>query len=81
MGKGKDIIKNQVLEDVRSSLFEDEEDYQLDHTYLQFESKFDRYKTLPLDGYINKIRPYFKQLINNFIDTNCTWKKGEKRDM
>ena len=59
LGKGNDIIKNEVLENVKSSTFEDEEDYQLttsrgafDHTYLQSESNVDRSITL------NKIRPF-----------------------
>lgn len=70
LGKGNDIIKNEVLENVKSSTFEDEEDYQLttsrgafDHTYLQSESNVDRSITLILHGYINKIRPYLKHKI------------------
>ena len=42
------------------------------NNYIEYESKGDRNKTLSVEEYLNKIRPYFKD-INN-LKISDTWK-------
>ena len=41
--------------------------------YIEYESKGDRNKTLSAEEYLNKIRPYLKDTINN-LKTSDSWK-------
>ena len=40
-------------------------------TYVEYESNDDRNKTLPVEEYLNKIRPYLRDIKNNLISD--TW--------
>ena len=35
------------------------------NNYIEYESNGDRNKSLSVEGYLNKIRPYLKDIINN----------------
>ena len=39
---------------------------------FEYESKIDRNETISVEKYINKIRPYLKNIINN-LKTSDTW--------
>ena len=42
------------------------------NNYFEYESNGDRNKALSVEEYLNKVRPYLKDIINNF--KNCeTW--------
>ena len=38
--------------------------------YLELKRNIDGYKNLPLAGKLNENLPYFKELLNTFIDSN-----------
>ena len=41
--------------------------------YIEYESNGDRNKALSVEEFLNKIRPYLKDIINNLKKSN-TWK-------
>ena len=43
------------------------------NNYVQYESKSNRNKTLSIEEYFNKIKPYLKDIINN-LKISDTWK-------
>ena len=43
------------------------------NNYIEYESNDDRNKTLSVEKYLNKIRPYLKDIINN-LKKSETWK-------
>ena len=43
------------------------------NNYIEYESIVDRNKTLSIEEYLNKIRPYLKNIINN-LKKSDTWK-------
>ena len=43
------------------------------NNYIEYESSDDRNKVLSVEEYLNKIRPYLKDIINNFQKFD-TWK-------
>ena len=43
------------------------------NNYIEYESDGDRNKTLSVEEYLNKIRPYLEDIINNFKKSD-TWK-------
>ena len=43
------------------------------NNYIEYESNGDRNKTLSVEEYLNKIRPYLKDIINN-LKKSDTWK-------
>ena len=62
--------------------FEDEEEscyqtvrvtYFWSNNYIEYEGNDDENKTLSVEEYLNKIRPYFKDIINNLRKPD-TWK-------
>ena len=66
-------IKDRIIRDIRN-LFENEEEENyckvvrlsnLSSNYIEYESKGDRNKTLSTGEYLNKIKPYLKDIINN----------------
>ena len=75
-------IKDRILRDTKN-LFEHEEDENYykpvrvsnfwSNNYIEYESNGDRNKTLSLEEYLNKIRPYLKHIINN-LKKSDTWK-------
>ena len=72
--KENKAIKNRILRNI-ISLFENEEEEHyykpvrvsifLSNNYIEYESKDDRYKTLSVEKYLNKIRACLKDIINN----------------
>ena len=71
--KENKAIKGIILRDMRN-IFENEEEnyYKLvrvsffgANIYIEYKSNSDRNKTLSVEKYLNKIRPYFKDIINN----------------
>ena len=75
-------IKDRLLGDI-NNLFEhkDEENHYKpvrvrnfwSNNYIEYESNSDRNKTLPVEEYLNRIRPYLKDIINN-LKKSDTWK-------
>ena len=76
-------MKDRILTDIRN-LFEHEEEEEnyykpvrvciiSSNHYIEYESKGDRNKTLSVEKYLNKIRPYLKDIINN-LKKSDTWK-------
>ena len=43
------------------------------NNYIEYESNGDRTKTLSVEEYLNKLRPYLKDIINNLKKCD-TWK-------
>ena len=75
-------IKDKVLWDINNlSEHEEEENYYKpvrvsnfwSKNYTEYESNSDRNKALSVEEYLNKIRPYLKDIINNLKKSN-TWK-------
>ena len=76
-------IKNRILRDIKN-LFElaeeEESSYKSvgvsnfwSNNYIEYEINGDRSQTLSVEEYLNKIRPYLKDIINNLESFN-TWK-------
>ena len=75
-------IKYRILTDIKN-LFEHEEEENYykpvrvsnfwSNNYIEYESNGDRNKTLSVEEYLNKIRPYLKDIINN-LKKSDTWK-------
>ena len=71
--KQNKAIKNRIISDIRNLFEHEEEDYykpvRVDNfwsnNYIEYESEGDRNKILSVEEYINKIRPYLKDMINN----------------
>ena len=75
------VIKNIILRDIRN-LFEHEEEENYykpvrvsnfwSNNYIEYDCTGDRNKTLLLEEYLNKIRLYLKDIINNLkISDTC----------
>ena len=76
-------IKDRVLRNIKN-LFEHEKEEENYHkpvrvsnfwsnTYIECKSNGDRNKTLSVEEYPNKVRPYLKDIINN-LKKSDTWK-------
>ena len=67
-------IKDRILSDIKNLFEQQEENYYKpvrvnnfwSNNYIEYESDSDRNKTLSVEEYINKIRPYLKDIINKF---------------
>ena len=78
-GKERKAIIDRIIRDKRN-LFEYEEDYYKpvrignfwSNNHIKYKSKGNS-KTLSFEEYLNKIRPYLKDIINNFKKSD-TWK-------
>ena len=74
------IIKYRLIRDIRT-LFEEEENYYKpkslsifwNNKYIEYESNGDRNKSLSLEEYLNKIKPYLRDIIIDLQESN-TWK-------
>ena len=76
------LIKDRILRDIKD-LFEHEEEENYykpvrvrifcTNSYIEYEINGDRNKTLSAEEYFNKIRPHFKDIINN-LKKSDTWK-------
>ena len=71
--KKKQIIKDIILRDIKNLLEHDKEEncYKpvriskfWSNNYIEYESNSDRNKTLSVEKYLNKIRPYLNNIIN-----------------
>ena len=76
------IIEGKIIWDIKNlSEHEEEENYWKpvrvsnfwSNNYLEYERSGDRNKTLPVEEYFDKIRPYLKDIINNSKNSE-TWK-------
>ena len=72
------VNKNKIIRDIRS-LFESDEDpiYLLWTKYIGYEREGDKTKTLSIETYLNKIKHYLSNKINNLkshIKQKWKWK-------
>ena len=51
-----------------------------DNNYIEYESNIDRNKTLLVEEYSSKIRPYLKNIINN-LKKSDTWKFNSQQQI
>ena len=71
--KQNKAIKNRIINDIRNLFEHEQEDYYKpvkvgnfwSNNYIEYESKGDRNKIVSVEEYLNKIRPYLKDMINN----------------
>ena len=76
--KENEAIKNRII---RNLLQYEEEDYYKpvrvsnfwSNNYIEYEINSDRNKTLSVEEYLNIVRPYLKDIINN-LEKSDTWK-------
>ena len=81
MKKENKAIKNRIIRDITNLFEHEEEDYYKpvrvgnfwSKHHIECESICDRNKTLSVQKYINKIRTYLKDIIND-IKKSDTWK-------
>ena len=74
------LIKDRIIRDI-TTLPEQEEDYYQpegvnnlwNNNYIEYESNGDKFRYLSLDEYLNKIEPYFRNMIIE-IRNSDTWK-------
>ena len=79
--KDSNAIENKIIRDTRHLLEHKEESYYKplrvsnfwSNNYIEYESRRDGNKILPVKEYLNKIRPYLKDIINN-LKKSDTWK-------
>ena len=81
MDRKDNTIKDEVLKDIRR-LFESDEDHyckpirtsnDFSSNFIKHESNSDKNKSLSLKEYLNKIRPYLSNMIND-LKTQGEWK-------
>ena len=71
--KESKAVKDRILRDIKSLFEHEEENYNKpvrvnnfwSNNYIEHESNSDRNKTLSVEEYLNKIRPYLKDIIND----------------
>ena len=81
MGKENQTIKDRIIRDISNIFEHKEENYYKSvrvgnfwsNNYIEYESNGDRNKTLSIEEYLTKIRPYLKDIINN-LKKSDTWK-------
>ena len=80
--KETEAIKDRILRDFKNFFeHEEAENYYKpvrlsnfwSNNYIEYKSNGDRNKTLSVEEYLNKIRPYLKDIINN-LKKSDTWK-------
>ena len=75
------LIKDRVFTGIKNLFGHEEENYYKpliindfwSISYIEYESNSDRNKTLLVEEYLNKIRPYLKDIMNN-LKKSGTWK-------
>ena len=78
--KNKEKTKDRIIRDIRA-LFEQEENYYepkrvssfWNNIYIKYENNGDKNSNLSLDKYLNKIKPYLRNIII-YIQYSDTWK-------
>ena len=81
--KENPVIKNRILSDIRNLFQHEGKDYCkparvgnfCSNNYIEYEGKDNRNKTLSVEEYLNKVRLYLKDIINN-IKKSETWKSN-----
>ena len=76
--KDSKAIKDRILRDIKNLFEHEEENYYKpvrannfwSNNYIEYESNSDRNKTLSVEEYLNKIRPYLKDIINNLTKSD-----------
>ena len=80
--KRKRIIKNKIIRDIGTFFEQQEEKYYykpkrvssfLNNNYIEYESNGDKNSNLSLDQYLNKIKPFLKDIRVDLQSSN-TWK-------
>ena len=79
--KSNKVIKDRILRDITNPFEQEEENYYKpervsnfwSNNYIEYKSKGDRSKKLSVKEYLNKIRPYLKDIINH-LKISDTWK-------
>ena len=74
-------IKDRILSDIKNIFEHKEENCSKpvrvnnfwNNNYIEYESNGDRNKALSIEEYVNKIRPYLKDVIN-YLKKSNTWK-------
>ena len=74
-------IKDKIIIDIRNCFEKEEEDYYKpvrvnnfwSNNYSKYKNNVNRSKTLSTEEYLNKIRSYLKDIIND-LKTSDTWK-------
>ena len=81
MKNENEAIKEKIIRDI-GNLFEHEEEYYdkqvwvgnfWSNNYIEYESNSDRNKTLSVEEYLSKARPYLKDIIND-LRKHGAWK-------
>ena len=70
MKKENEAVKHRIIRDIRNLIEYEEEDYYKpfregnfwSNNYIKYESNSDKNKTLSVEEYANKIRPYLKDI-------------------
>ena len=80
-GENKEKVQGRIIRDFRK-LFEQEqeEDYYepkrvkdfWNNDYIEYESNGDKNSNLSLEGYLNKIKPYLKNIINDLQNSDTS---------
>ena len=79
--KENKVIKNIIIRDIRNLFELEEENYYKpvresifwSNNYTEYESNGEKNKTLSVEEYLDKIRPFLKDIINN-LKKSDTWK-------
>ena len=74
------LIKDRIIRDIRTH-FAQEEDYYKpkrvsnfwNNNYIEYESNGDKNRNLSLDEYLNKVKPYLRDIII-ILQKSDTWK-------
>ena len=75
------IIRDRTIRDIRTLFEEDDDEYDKpkrvsnfwNNNYIEYESNGDRNKNLSLEEYLNKSKPYLRDVIINLQESR-TWK-------
>ena len=72
-------IKDRIIRDIKTLFGQEDDYYKLkrknnfwNNNYIEYESKDDRNKNLSLKEYLDKIKPYLKNII--YLPKSDTWK-------
>ena len=79
--KNERLIKDEIIRDMRTLFEQQEEDYYkpkrvcsfCNNNCIEYESNGDKNNNLSLDQYLNKIKPYLKEIIID-LKSSDTWK-------
>ena len=80
--KENGAIKDRIIKDIKTLLESEKEDYYKPvrignfyrNNYIEYGSNDDKNKTTSIKKYLEEIKPYLKDVINNFKKVTDTWK-------